>query len=104
LNVQHPTQIHTLSLPRRSSDLTVASSKGGVSNAPKGPFHTSVRQVLSTSARASVACGPMSRIISSAATSWTLQVRTEGGLAANRSEEHTSELQSRENLVCRLLL
>src|SRR5690606_41562496 len=31
-----------------------------------------------------------------------------GGLSAalmsNRSEEHTSELQSRENLVCRLLL
>src|SRR5690606_41885531 len=27
-----------------------------------------------------------------------------GGSVANRSEEHTSELQSRENLVCRLLL
>src|SRR5690606_40097845 len=27
-----------------------------------------------------------------------------GFLAAARSEEHTSELQSRENLVCRLLL
>src|SRR5436309_9466225 len=27
-----------------------------------------------------------------------------GRLAASRSEEHTSELQSRENLVCRLLL
>src|SRR5436309_6493355 len=27
-----------------------------------------------------------------------------GGAAAHRSEEHTSELQSRENLVCRLLL
>src|SRR5690606_40403319 len=27
-----------------------------------------------------------------------------GGLAYHRSEEHTSELQSRENLVCRLLL
>src|SRR5690606_40506941 len=26
------------------------------------------------------------------------------GEQANRSEEHTSELQSRENLVCRLLL
>src|ERR1041385_879677 len=26
------------------------------------------------------------------------------GLAANRSEEHTSELQSRLHLVCRLLL
>src|SRR5690606_41744122 len=28
----------------------------------------------------------------------------EAGLQRNRSEEHTSELQSRENLVCRLLL
>src|SRR5690606_42122037 len=28
----------------------------------------------------------------------------EGALAGVRSEEHTSELQSRENLVCRLLL
>src|SRR5690606_39653081 len=27
-----------------------------------------------------------------------------GGYALARSEEHTSELQSRENLVCRLLL
>src|SRR5690606_41964480 len=31
------------------------------------------------------------------------QERVGGGLQA-RSEEHTSELQSRENLVCRLLL
>src|SRR5690606_42026707 len=28
----------------------------------------------------------------------------DGGGATRRSEEHTSELQSRENLVCRLLL
>src|SRR5688572_32387501 len=27
-----------------------------------------------------------------------------GGIAAGRSEEHTSELQSQSNLVCRLLL
>src|SRR5690606_39409236 len=27
-----------------------------------------------------------------------------GNIQPNRSEEHTSELQSRENLVCRLLL
>src|SRR5690606_40845870 len=27
-----------------------------------------------------------------------------GGVETSRSEEHTSELQSRENLVCRLLL
>src|SRR5690606_39499428 len=31
-----------------------------------------------------------------------VQLRGRGG--ATRSEEHTSELQSRENLVCRLLL
>src|SRR5690606_41401997 len=30
--------------------------------------------------------------------------RLDAGLHAGRSEEHTSELQSRENLVCRLLL
>src|SRR5690606_41201531 len=30
--------------------------------------------------------------------------RSDRILAATRSEEHTSELQSRENLVCRLLL
>src|SRR5690606_13637809 len=29
---------------------------------------------------------------------------TPGTVKSNRSEEHTSELQSRENLVCRLLL
>src|SRR5690606_40046683 len=29
---------------------------------------------------------------------------TQAPMIANRSEEHTSELQSRENLVCRLLL
>src|SRR5690606_40223238 len=29
---------------------------------------------------------------------------SEFGVKASRSEEHTSELQSRENLVCRLLL
>src|SRR5690606_10164102 len=31
-------------------------------------------------------------------------VRSRGGPHGPRSEEHTSELQSRENLVCRLLL
>src|SRR5690606_40377946 len=31
-------------------------------------------------------------------------ISTMTGLSPGRSEEHTSELQSRENLVCRLLL
>src|SRR2546430_11073694 len=35
----------------------------------------------------------------------TVPGRVDGGLAADgRSEEHTSELQSQSNLVCRLLL
>src|SRR5690606_42035574 len=34
----------------------------------------------------------------------TLRRRFGTGLLQQRSEEHTSELQSRENLVCRLLL
>src|SRR5690606_40177966 len=33
-----------------------------------------------------------------------LRLRSKGSRATLRSEEHTSELQSRENLVCRLLL
>src|SRR5690606_41664904 len=35
---------------------------------------------------------------------WPTLVNTGLGVASIRSEEHTSELQSRENLVCRLLL
>src|SRR5690606_40785900 len=34
----------------------------------------------------------------------SISVMEEGKLVEYRSEEHTSELQSRENLVCRLLL
>src|SRR5690606_40521802 len=33
-----------------------------------------------------------------------ITVHSDGGIYLSRSEEHTSELQSRENLVCRLLL
>src|SRR5690606_41611525 len=35
---------------------------------------------------------------------WRRGVATLAGFLGARSEEHTSELQSRENLVCRLLL
>src|SRR5690606_41542211 len=36
--------------------------------------------------------------------SWTFLSEVSGAFLWRRSEEHTSELQSRENLVCRLLL
>src|SRR2546430_4071522 len=35
---------------------------------------------------------------------FALGLRPEGATRADRSEEHTSELQSQSNLVCRLLL
>src|SRR5690606_4404180 len=35
---------------------------------------------------------------------WLVRLITVGLSVSARSEEHTSELQSRENLVCRLLL
>src|SRR6266700_8370310 len=35
---------------------------------------------------------------------WRGKARAERHIPFSRSEEHTSELQSRENLVCRLLL
>src|SRR5690606_40359214 len=55
-----------------------------------------------------VPAGPRRRIdpgvIGSLAAVWPLQLLGADDEAMQRSEEHTSELQSRENLVCRLLL
>src|SRR5260370_13945858 len=46
-----------------------------------------------------------SRTLASASTTEkTLRAKTGVNIAAGRSEEHTSELQSHLNLVCRLLL
>src|SRR3712207_7674307 len=40
----------------------------------------------------------------SSTSSWNAATRSSGAVPAIRSEEHTSELQSRQYLVCRLLL
>src|SRR3546814_14804667 len=74
------------------ANATVAVSKGGVSKAPRGPFHTSVLQVLRTSDNASTAAGPTSRIISSAATSCTFTVRL-GGLGGHTVPPTTTQGQ-----------
>src|SRR5207302_7998209 len=74
---------HLHSFPtRRSSDLTV---RGRSKNPPEGRDPDSTRKSQDPSLNASV-CARRIRI------------------SPFRSEEHTSELQSRENLVCRLLL
>src|SRR5207302_10889015 len=84
------TQIYTLSLHdalpisrRRPSDITHI-DKEFAQAAARGQPHTGIPGAV-----------PLHQ---------AMQIREELIEAEQRSEEHTSELQSRENLVCRLLL
>src|SRR3712207_8521693 len=77
------TEIYTLSLPRRSSDLAARSTAWW----PTATWCVSRAGAPSSAGRASGT--------STARASCT---------GSPRSEEHTSELQSRQYLVCRLLL
>src|SRR5690606_39877544 len=76
---------------RRSSDLT--SPKDTTCN---WPFFGSRRPGWEWASTLPRASGDASR---NARASWSISC-----FGPSRSEEHTSELQSRENLVCRLLL
>src|ERR1035437_10877077 len=67
---------------------------------PSSPF-SSTRRRRDTATRA-VLSAP-SETVSPSSWSTSCSVRT-SSLACTRSEEHTSELQSRQYLVCRLLL
>src|SRR5690606_42153766 len=73
---------------RRSSDLAV------------GDYIAPAAERLAQSVK-SVQLG---RLSLGATGAWLKERQGEHSVAVNRSEEHTSELQSRENLVCRLLL
>src|SRR5690606_40869179 len=57
----------------------------------------------SATTTATAATGPAPTPTTRTSTSWRTATATPAR-TADRSEEHTSELQSRENLVCRLLL
>src|SRR5688572_15240045 len=48
--------------------------------------------------------GPDGRLFGSVTNSDIAEALTKAGVETKRSEEHTSELQSQSNLVCRLLL
>src|SRR5690606_40315763 len=84
---------------RRSSDLIPNTSSPGPSTAAATPS-TVCRPTAAHLTRRTprIRCGgknsPRRRSRHSTTVAWSLR----------RSEEHTSELQSRENLVCRLLL
>src|SRR3712207_7134074 len=74
------TEIYTLSLPRRSSDLTGYGNAVNVYHTTRAFGQAGVAGLMIEDQTWPKRCGHM------------------------RSEEHTSELQSRQYLVCRLLL
>src|SRR5690606_40182983 len=88
---------------RRSSDLSswVPRLAEAASRRPGVGVLVTARAPLGRTFR-DLRLAPLSR----EATGEVLQSQVSGPLprSATRSEEHTSELQSRENLVCRLLL
>src|SRR5690606_41701655 len=95
---QHP------SPTRRSSDLLSAgATRPGICVDVAGTasvFATTTTEMVNDMERKTLACGQS--VIKGL---WhPYAYLNGGGMNIERSEEHTSELQSRENLVCRLLL
>src|SRR5260370_15198736 len=78
---------------RRSSDLEIPDTKRGTWPPPPGGFQSSDPWSLLGEGHT-----PGSGL------AWHLLSDPKSGYAVIRSEEHTSELQSHLNLVCRLLL
>src|SRR5690606_40379424 len=94
----HPPALHSFPT-RRSSDLASASARSGSPSCSRMPK-------VESSSRATESLATISSR-NARATSFSTMLALERPIAAlmsARSEEHTSELQSRENLVCRLLL
>src|SRR5690606_41616140 len=96
-----PPDIYSLSLQRRSSDLSrVIASRGGsrffgcasASSRTNNPSISTLGDAVMPRASPDRSRGDK------------LAEHVPRPVGALRSEEHTSELQSRENLVCRLLL
>src|SRR5690606_40829393 len=96
----HATAIYTLSPTRRSSDLAGQTDPLHGEDPPGGRNgrhgRAGTHHVESGDAVHFVCLPPVLVIC--------LNCARRDGLPLRRSEEHTSELQSRENLVCRLLL
>src|SRR2546427_6149246 len=91
-----------------SSDLSPArgnGNRGGCFIFFDPPRHTKLRALISKAFTPRVVANlePRIRELSRQLLDRTIE-RGEMDLAADRSEEHTSELQSQSNLVCRLLL
>src|SRR5690606_39527296 len=81
---------------RRSSDLSVRTLPDRAGRCHRSA-RTAVADTTPSCAGSAAPCDPWRGAARAAAASAPIH-------AGTRSEEHTSELQSRENLVCRLLL
>src|SRR5205085_6873142 len=79
---------------------TYAGHDTGVTN-NSASIGTTLRLVGDVSVELAQSPGP---VTAGGPLSYTATVRNQGPNAGARSEEHTSELQSQSNLVCRLLL
>src|SRR3712207_8281451 len=81
-------------------------STSACTSVPTSPSDSSTGRM--SSSRWVTSAGRVSISFTTASTSFGSSVsasrRTDGAMAERRSEEHTSELQSRQYLVCRLLL
>src|SRR5690606_41422802 len=93
----YPPHLHSFPT-RRSSDLTTTSANVNITSVNYYilPYQSVSGLVLSLYNNAGT-------IIATSSTNTTLSAGA-SAITITRSEEHTSELQSRENLVCRLLL
>src|SRR5690606_39535529 len=85
---------------------TLFRSDGASRNVPPPQAAGTIRSISATEMSHAFIRADGSRTLRDASASCRLRAQPEGAATANRfrSEEHTSELQSRENLVCRLLL
>src|SRR5690606_42155911 len=97
--------LHLPSFPtRRSSDLYKSAliAKGG-SYIIRGDRGTTRMMILAQMGPDTLRTGKHHPVVGQGDFD-SLKKDTDGNFEVLRSEEHTSELQSRENLVCRLLL
>src|SRR2546430_6415462 len=68
------------------------------------PYTTLFRSLSVHASAASLGAGVYSGSVSFNAAPRAVSLTVQGSSGSDRSEEHTSELQSQSNLVCRLLL
>src|SRR5260370_14398073 len=68
------------------------------------PYTTLFRSVETVKGYAAHESGTLEAVVKARNSAMTAQGPAQQAAAENRSEEHTSELQSHLNLVCRLLL